>query len=67
VQQHSKASASGDGDGAASGGGSGGQSNRWGLWALCWQLGRVVLNRLQLSITNVHLCFEVPPFISGIL
>lgn len=34
-------------------------ATRWGLWSLAAQLGRIVLNRLQLSITNVHLCFQV--------
>jgi hypothetical protein len=34
-------------------------ANRWGLWTLCWQLGRIVLNRLQLTVNNVHLSFQV--------
>ena len=35
------------------------QANRWGLWTLCWQLGRIVLNRLQLTVNDVHLTFRV--------
>ena len=52
AQHLSKSGSSGGGDG-----GSGSASSGWGLWSLAC---RVVLNRLQLTITQVHLCFQVP-------
>lgn len=59
VQQASSKSASAGGTAAGGGPPPTKAASRWGLWSLAAQLGRIVLNRLQLRITNVHLCFQV--------
>jgi len=40
-------------------GGGNGAASRWSGWSFLSHLGRLLLRRLQLSVRNVHICFQV--------